>query len=53
MNTMPPVTAGELLGLWESAAAAAGAERADALLAAFQQTMTDETEKRFTRVLDK
>jgi len=25
----------------------------DALLAAFQQTMTDETEKRFTRVLDK
>jgi hypothetical protein len=25
----------------------------DALLAAFQQTMTDETEKRFSRVLDK
>jgi hypothetical protein len=31
---MPPVTAGELLGLWESAGSTARAERADALLAA-------------------
>jgi hypothetical protein len=37
MSTMPPVTAGELLGLWEKAGCAGeigGAERADALLAA-------------------
>ena len=56
LGPLPPPGSGDSSAEWARLREALERLRplaSDALLAAFQQTMTEETEKRFTRVLDK